>query len=175
MQVYLISILVISFVFCSPALLADNQVVPQGILKLNPYPAPSTSLHDLDGATYSLAQNKGSWVFVHFWASWCGPCREEMPAIQTMISRLEAEGLQIAMINTAEDEDTVFSFVSVYTPDIRPLMDQDGQITETWQPRGLPATYLVDPAGQVRFQALGGRSWDTAPYMTFLRQLIKSE
>jgi len=132
------------------------------------------TLHDLDGETYSLKQDKGAWVFVHFWASWCGPCREEMPAIQNMINTLQADGLKIAMINTAEDEDTVFSFLSAYAPDIRPLMDRDGQVTEKWQPRGLPATYLVDPDGQIRYQALGGRDWDSPPYMTFLRGLITS-
>jgi len=75
-------------------------------------------------------------------------------------------------VSSAEDEDTVFSFLSAYAPDIRPLMDRDGQVTEKWKPRGLPATYLVDPDGQVRYQALGGRAWDSPPYINFLRSLM---
>lgn len=148
---------------------------PKGILKLTPYPAPKIELKDIDGETFNLSETKKHWVFVHFWASWCGPCRKEMPAIQKMWNTLKKEGLKIALINTAEDEDTVFNFLGVYAPDIRALMDRDGQVTEKWRPRGLPATYLVDPSGQVRYQALGGRPWDTTIYMEFLRSLLKQK
>ncbi len=53
------------------------------------------------------------------------------------------------------------------------LLDLDGQVTEAWQPRGLPATYLVDPDGQIRYHALGGRPWDQPDYLEFLRGLLK--
>ena len=158
----------------SPGMAVEPMALPKGILQLEPYPAPTAELKDLDGESYNLKEDKGAWVFVHFWASWCGPCREEMPAIQDMANTLQPEGFKLVMINTAEDEDTVFSFLSAYAPDMRPLMDRDGQVTENWQPRGLPATYLVDPNGKVRYQALGGRAWDTPPYLTFLRDLMKS-
>jgi thiol-disulfide isomerase/thioredoxin len=159
----------------SPGWGLESTSLPKGLLRLSPYPAPATELRDLDGEPYSLEEQKGAWVFVHFWASWCGPCRKEMPAIQNMASILQSEGLQLALINTAEDEDTVFSFLSVHAPNLRPLLDRNGEITEKWQPRGLPATYLVDPRGQVRFQALGGRNWDTPIYLTFLRHLMTSK
>ena len=136
----------------SPGMAVEPMELPKGILQLKPYSAPTTDLKDLDGESYNLYEGKGAWVFVHFWASWCGPCREEMPAIQNMANTLQPEGFKLAMINTAEDEDTVFSFLSAYAPDVRPLMDRDGQVTEIWQPRGLPATYLIDPKGQVRYQ-----------------------
>lgn len=159
----------------SPSIGLENVSLPKGLLQLSGYPSPATNLTDLDGEPYHLAEQRGAWVFVHFWASWCGPCRKEMPAIQNMNNILQSEGLKIALINTAEDEDTVFSFLSAYAPNLRPLMDRDGQITEKWQPRGLPATYLVDPHGRVRYQALGGREWDKPDYLTFLRHLIKSK
>lgn len=147
--------------------------VPTGLLKLTPVIAPTIQLTDIDGKAYRLDHDKGSLVFVHFWASWCAPCRKEMPAIQHMWHKLGKQGLKIALINTAEDEDTVFSFLSTYAPDIRALMDKDGQVTEQWQPRGLPATYLVDQDGYVRYQALGGRAWDEKAYLDFLHTLLK--
>jgi thiol-disulfide isomerase/thioredoxin len=168
-------LVVLCLSFISPGMAREPGTIPNGILLLVPYSAPTTELKDLDGEPYNLKEDNGAWVFVHFWASWCGPCREEMPAIQNMASTMQPEGLRIAIINTAENEDTVFSFLSAHAPDVRPLMDRDGQITEQWQPRGLPATYLVDPDGRVRFQALGGRAWDTLPYLTFLRHLIISK
>lgn len=152
-----------------------DKALPEGILELEPYPAPMLRLADIDGVAYDVNEDADAVVFVHFWASWCGPCRKEMPAIQRMAAVLEPEGLKIAMINTAEDEDTVFSFLAEYAPDLHPLMDRDGQVTEAWEPRGLPATYLVDRRGQVRYQALGGRPWDETAYLNFLRGLLKDE
>ena len=156
------------------SLQAAEPPLPPGVIRLEPFPAPETRLDDLDGQPYALEEDRGSVVFVHFWASWCGPCRREMPAIQRMWQQMEGEGLRIALINTAEDEETVFSFLAGHAPDIRPLMDRDGQRTEAWQPRGLPATYLVDREGLVRYQVLGGRPWDEPAYLDFLHHLLKT-
>jgi thiol-disulfide isomerase/thioredoxin len=152
---------------------------PRGILPLTPRPAPALVLNDIDGNRFDLARllakplvnKKGRWVFVHFWASWCGPCRREMPAIQRMVEKLPELPFELAIVNTAEDEDTVFTFLGVLAPDLVPLMDTDGVATEAWKPRGLPSTYLVDPAGMIRFQALGGRPWDEPAYLRFLKSL----
>ncbi|MBN4080580.1 TlpA family protein disulfide reductase [Beggiatoa alba] len=173
-----LSYLAILFLTSLPFLsLAQDRLpeMPAGLIKLNPYPAPGFLLKDIDNQAYDLSESRQHWVFIHFWASWCGPCRREMPAIQKMWATLEVEGLKIALINTAEDEDTVFNFLGIYAPDIRALMDSDGQVTEQWKPRGLPATFLVDPTGFVRYQALGGRPWDKTIYLNFLRRLLEQK
>jgi thiol-disulfide isomerase/thioredoxin len=113
-------------------------------------------------------------VFLHFWASWCGPCRKEMPAIQRMSELIQDDRLIIVLINTAENEDTIFSFLGETGTELNSLMDRDGLVTESWQPRGLPTTFLVDPNGYVRFQAIGGREWDKDTYVGFLRVLLNS-
>ncbi|QKT03256.1 TlpA family protein disulfide reductase [Ectothiorhodospiraceae bacterium 2226] len=152
---------------------AAEAALPPGVIALEePRPAPSLRLSDMDGNDYDLQEARGRWAFVHFWASWCGPCRRELPALERMVAALEGEPLEIVMINTAEDDDTVWTFLGGVAPELLDtLMDYDGLVTEDWQPRGLPATYLVDPRGQVRYQVLGGREWDTAPYLAFLRSL----
>ena len=127
----------------------------------------------MDGEPWDLENARGHWVFVHFWASWCGPCREEMPTIQTLYSKFDPGLLEIALINTAEPEDTVFEFLAVVAPDITPLMDHDGLVTERWQPRGLPATFFVDPQGRLQYLALGGRPWDMPEYLEFLQNLVE--
>lgn len=147
---------------------------PKGIRPVPAGEAPDFRLADMDGNWFQLKDARGSWVFVHFWASWCGPCRKEMPSIQRMEEKMRDSTLEIVMINTAEDEDTIFSFMSIYAPDMTTLMDRDGLATEPWQPRGLPATYLVDPEGKLRYQALGGRPWDQPGYLDFLRALINA-
>ena len=149
---------------------ADN-ALPKGLRNYTPGPAPAFTLTDIDGTAFSLGEARGGWVFVHFWASWCGPCRKEMPAVQNMAAQLKDADLTVVMINTSEDEDTVFTFLAGVAPDMNSLLDRDGQVTEAWQPRGLPATYLVDPQGNIRYQALGGRPWDQPVYLDFLRGL----
>jgi thiol-disulfide isomerase/thioredoxin len=157
-----------------PAGAGGDITPPTGIRIYNIGPAPDFELADMDGNRDTLSSGRGRWVFLHFWASWCGPCRKEMPAIQRMARLMENEALKIQLVNTAEDEDTVFSFLAGVAPDMTTLMDRDGQVTEVWKPRGLPATYLIDPQGQIRYQALGGREWDQPEYLGFLNALIRS-
>jgi thiol-disulfide isomerase/thioredoxin len=155
----------------APAWPANPPSLPPGVMAVDGTPAPALRLNTLDGAPYDLAGARGRWVFVHFWASWCGPCKREMPAIQRMIARLQGGRIKFVIVNTAETEDTVFTFLAAVAPDVTPLMDTQGRVTEQWQPRGLPASFLVDPQGRIRYQALGGRDWDTPPYLDFLRRL----
>lgn len=165
-------LLVVLMLFASQEAFAlDN--LPKGIMTLDGRHAPPLVLKDLDDNSWDIEQSRGHWVFVHFWASWCGPCRREMPAIQGIYPLFDPSRLEIVLINTAEAEDTVFSFIGVVAPDINPLMDSDGLVTERWQPRGLPATFFVDPNGKLQYLALGGRAWNKPEYINFLKRLIQ--
>ncbi len=144
--------------------------LPRGIMAVDPRPAPLFELADMDGERYRL-RREGGWRFVHFWASWCGPCRREMPALARALPKLADMGIEVVIINTGENEDTVFEFLAAVAPHLPSLLDTDGSVTEAWRPRGLPATFLVDPRGDIRYLALGGRPWDSAPYLAFLRGL----
>ena len=151
---------------------ANALELPQGLIRQDGRPAPALKLEDMDGNTTDLAALRGKWVFVHFWASWCGPCRRELPRLQVLPGKLDEDGFAMVLINTSEDEDTVFTFLAAVAPELNTLLDKDGLATEAWRPRGLPATYLVDPQGRVRYQALGGRPWDEKAYLAFLTALI---
>lgn len=142
---------------------------PPGVLELAPVPAPDLDVVDAEGGRYRLVP--GRWAFVHFWASWCGPCRKEMPAMERMVDALDGVAVDVVLVNTAEDDDTLFLFLAEVAPGLHSYSDRDGTRTEAWRPRGLPATYLVDPQGRVRYQALGGRPWDEPPYLEFLKTL----
>ena len=153
------------------ALSTATESLPEGIMRIDGTVAPDLKLDDIDGEPYDLSTTGGHWRFVHFWASWCGPCRREMPSIQRMIPMLADSELEFVIVNTAETEDAVFSFLGIVAPDLVPLMDSDGLVTENWEPRGLPSTFLVDPTGRIQYLALGGRDWDQPPYVAFLRSL----
>ena len=147
--------------------------LPKGLLVLDGREAPPLVLNDLDGERWDISTARGRWLFVHFWATWCGPCRKEMPTIQAIFPEFDASQLEIVLINTAESEDTVFAFLAEVAPDITPLMDSDGLVTEQWQPRGLPATFFVDPDGRLQYLALGGRPWDSPEYLEFMQRLVR--
>lgn len=166
--VKLILVLFVCWVATAPVSAAE---LPKGLIALDGRPAPALKLSDLSGRSTDLAALRGQWVMVHFWASWCGPCRKEMPTIQSLAGKILSERLRIVLVNTAESDDTAFAFLAIVAPDLDTLMDHDGVVTDLWQPRGLPSTFLVDPAGRLRYLALGGRSWDSEPYLGFLKGL----
>lgn len=158
-----------TFIACT-ANTADE--LPKGIIKIEPaVSAPSLRLANGDGDVTDLHDLRGSWVMVHFWASWCGPCRIELPTVQRMAKQVVPEHIKLVMVNTAEKEDDIISFLFGVAPDLDTLMDSDGVVTNLWQPRGLPSSFFVDPDGKIRYLALGGRPWDTKPYLTFIRSL----
>lgn len=149
--------------------------IPKGIIKLDGSKAPPLVLKNMDGEEYNIEQSRGKWAFIHFWAAWCGPCRREMPTVQKMHDLIKDTPIDIVLINTAEDEDTIFSFLSVVAPNMTTLMDRDGLVTERWQPRGLPATFLVSPQGTLEYIALGGRTWDKPEFLNFIKHLAKQK
>jgi len=149
--------------------------LPDGIIELDAGPATDFSISDYDGKTYTLAQSRGKWVLVHFWASWCGPCRREMPKIAGLIQDTAGQPLDIVLVNTAEDEDTIFSFLGGVAPALHSYMDRDGLLTQKWAPRGLPTTFFIDPQGRRRYLALGGRPWDLPAYREFIESLLKAK
>ncbi|VAW52361.1 hypothetical protein MNBD_GAMMA05-712 [hydrothermal vent metagenome] len=147
---------------------------PFGIRHYEIGQAKNFNLPDIDGENFQLDSTRGKWVFLHFWASWCGPCQEEMPTIQRLAETFDDNMLKIVMINTAEDEDTIFTFLSAINVDVNSLMDMDGLVTEVWKPRGLPTTFLINPEGEVKYQAIGGREWGNPIYINFIKQLVSN-
>lgn len=154
-----------------PLSLAMPAAPPEGLLALPGRQAPVLRLADLEGRVTDLEQFRGRWVMVHFWAGWCGPCRKELPALERMRRQLAGRAPELIMVNTAESDDEVFTFLSAIAPALTSLLDRDGAVTDRWQPRGLPSTFLVDPHGRLRYIALGGREWDSLSYLGFLRSL----
>jgi thiol-disulfide isomerase/thioredoxin len=152
---------------------AEGLQPPFGIRPYDIGKAENFVLKDIDGEPFVLDSTRGHWVFLHFWASWCGPCKKEMPIIQALANQFDKNELQVVMVNTAEDEDTVFEFLAGINVSLNCLLDKDGQVTEIWKPRGLPTSFLIDPEGNVRYQAIGGREWNKPEYQAFIRELIE--
>lgn len=168
-----IILLSLSCLLFTTNIIAADQALLKGIRHYDIGMAPDFKLDDIDGEPFELKDTRGSWVFLHFWASWCGPCRLEMPTIEKLMDKIKSDKFKVIMVNTAEDDDTIFTFLGSIGVDATSLMDSDGLITEQYKPRGLPTTFLINPAGYIKYQAIGGREWDKQEYIEFINTLLK--
>jgi len=105
-------------------------------------PAPSVNLPALDGGARDLAQERGKVVLLNFWATWCIPCRTEMPELQGLADDLQGEPFVLFTIDLQEDASTITPFRQELGLRLPVLLDQDGDVTRTYGVRALPATFL---------------------------------
>ncbi|HIE53784.1 MAG TPA: TlpA family protein disulfide reductase, partial [Chromatiaceae bacterium] len=133
--------------------------------------APQFELTDIDGRIYRLSDYRGKVLIVNFWATWCPPCREEMPSMERAWQEIKDQQMVMIAINVGEDEDAVFQFTASYPVTFPLLLDQDSEVAGAWGVRGLPTTYVVDPQGRIVYRAIGGREWDDPELLQAVRAL----
>ncbi len=155
------------FLAYSVSALADNSLthLEKEIL------APQLSLFDMDGVKHQLADYKGKTIIVNFWATWCPPCRAEMPSMERAWQKIKDDNIVMLAVNVGEDEETIFSFLGDYPVNFTILLDQSGHTIEKWPVKGLPTTFIISPKGEITYQAIGGREWDSDALLKRIRQL----
>lgn len=122
------------------------------------FSAPDFTLDLLTGGQTTLSDLRGQVVMVNLWASWCLPCREEMPAIENVYQEYKLKGLEVLAVNTTyQDRETeVTDFVKQFGLTFPILLDKTGAVSNRYQLRGLPSTYFVDRKGVIRSLVVGG-------------------
>lgn len=125
------------------------------------FSAPDFSLPALSGQPLRLSSQRGKAVLLNFWATWCLPCRTEMPAIERLYQRHKAVGLKVIAINLDVLSTTgVEEFVKEVQVTFPILLDPGWLTVQSYRVLGLPTTYLIDRAGNVVVRELGARNWD---------------
>jgi peroxiredoxin len=139
-----------------------------------PIPAPAFKLKDMDDDSHDLQEYAGKVILLNFWATWCPPCRREMPSMERLYQELQAEGFVVVAINQFEDPDHVFAFTGQLSedPTFPILFDRDSRVAESYNVKGLPSTYLIDRQGRVRYRAIGGREFDHPDVVALIRGLL---
>jgi len=139
-------------------------------------PAPDFSLPKLGGGRTSLSEARGKLVLLHFWATWCVPCRHEMPLLHHMEQGLDAAKFRMICINVDRgDSDDVRKFIDTVSPQFHTLLDPEGSVRNRYAVRGLPTTYLIGSDGKIIGRIVGERDWSTGAAHAMLAALLKQE
>lgn len=130
-------------------------------------------LEDMKGALTKLSSYRGKFVFLNFWATWCGPCRIEMPSMQRVYEELKGEGFVIVAVNLQEDRKLVKRFLDQYGLTFPVLLDKTGRVGATYGARSIPTTYLIDREGYIIGRAIGAREWDTPEIQSLFQEILE--
>ncbi|HEY1269889.1 MAG TPA: TlpA disulfide reductase family protein [Candidatus Binatia bacterium] len=134
--------------------------------------APDFTLADPAGRRVSLKDFHGKVVFLNFWATWCGPCRDEMPMMEALHREFKDQGLAVIAVNFEEDKQSVRSFFDELGLTFHALLDPDGKVSERYNAISLPLTYIIDRNGRFVAMAIGIRPWDGAEAKALIRDLL---
>ena len=149
-------------VLLAPASFSSAQMLtsPGGTM---PDIVPLFELQDIEGNLVSLEDQRGKVVMINFWATWCPPCIEEMPAMDALKTALSDKPFEILAVNMSEDREAIETFLERTGFDLSfpLLLDPGGIVADKYAVRGLPATMLVDPHGNFAFGGVGARKWDS--------------
>lgn len=119
-------------------------------------PAPEFTLTGLAGEQYSLSELQGKTVIINFWATWCAPCREEMPDLQEIHEEYADEGLVILAVNANEPPETVQAFVDEFDLTFPILLDNQRAVAALYEVQAYPSTFFVDRDGRIRVDTYSG-------------------
>lgn len=136
--------------------------------------APAFSLPDIySGEQKTLEQYRGKVVYLDFWASWCGPCRQSLPLLNTLRDELGSDKFEVVAINLDEDPEDGKQFLEKYPVNYPVLTDTTGDSPQKYQLTGMPTSYLIDQQGNLRGAHQGFRTGDIDKIRTIVKKLIK--
>jgi thiol-disulfide isomerase/thioredoxin len=135
--------------------------------------APNFTLKSLGGKNLKLSEMTGNVVLINFWASWCGPCREEMPLLNDLHKKYEPLGFTVLGINVEEDARNARGFLKNFPVDFPVLLDNKNQVSKQYNVIAMPTTVVVDRDGKMRFLHKGYKPGDEEKYRKMVKKLVR--
>src|SRR6202011_4235235 len=138
-------------------------------------PAPQFALDARGGSKISLKQYKGQVVMLNFWASWCGPCRQEMPLLESIYKKYNKMGFTLIGVNVEPDSKDAEGFLKqLQTPVSFPVIyDKDSTVSKAYDVQGMPSTVIIDRKGNIRVLHRGYKPGDENEYLDSIRTLVR--
>ncbi|MBC7803203.1 MAG: TlpA family protein disulfide reductase [Candidatus Parcubacteria bacterium] len=134
--------------------------------------APALALRDVEGRVHRLEDYRGKVVLVNFWATWCEPCREEMPSMNRLRASLAGQPFEVLAVNLAESETRIRRFLEQLPLAFPVLMDRDSAVAKAWQARVLPVSFLLGPDGRIRYSAVGELDWTSERVRKAIQEML---
>ena len=132
------------------------------------------TLDDLTGKKIQLSSLKGKVILVNFWATWCPPCRAEMPGMEKLYQTLKSNpDFVMLAVDSQEDPATVKAFIEKNKYHFPVLLDQNGTVTAQYSIRAFPTSYIIDRKGRVIGGVVGARAWETPGMLKGLQKLLQ--
>ena len=150
--------------FFSPIALAQSEKT---------VPAPDFTLKSLSGEEVSLSQHRGKYVLVNFWATWCGPCKMEMPSLETLYQRFKSKNFSLlAISNDMFGAKIVEPFIKAHGLSFPILLDQQLQASNKFGVVSLPTTFMIDPKGNIIGELRGAEDWASPDNLLYFENLL---
>lgn len=136
-------------------------------------PAPDFSLQSFSGEQVSLSDHQGDVVMINFWATWCGPCRQEMPILDELYSRYERAGFQLLGVNIDDEPQRAKDMIAELGVSFPVLFDNTKEVSELYSVQAMPVSVMVDREGKVRYVHHGYKPGYEDKYLDQIRELIR--
>jgi thiol-disulfide isomerase/thioredoxin len=161
---------------CGGFLLAMMLALAAGAAELKPANgarALPLVLKTLDGAVHDLAKYRGKVVLVNFWATWCEPCRDEMPSIERLKAKFAGQPFEVLAVNVDEPESRVRAFLEKTPLQLTVVLDPGKAVTKNWNARILPASYVLGRDGRVHYSVVGEMDWSLDSNVKIMEALMR--
>jgi peroxiredoxin len=142
-----------------PKSTGEGPVSPFEIDKLEHQKAPDFTLKDITGTERTLSALRGTVVMINFWATWCPPCKEEMPSLNTLYSRMKLKRFEILTVSADNTLDAVEKYIEDHDFDFQVLWDEDQRVMRAYKVFSLPTTFLIDRNGVIVRIFMGAYDW----------------
>jgi peroxiredoxin len=136
-------------------------------------PAPQFALAARGGSEINLAQYKGQVVMINFWASWCGPCRQEMPLLESIYKKYNKLGFTLLGVNVEPDSKAADDWLKQTPVSFPILYDKESKVSKMYDVSGMPSTVIIDRKGNLRVLHHGYKPGDENEYLDSIRTLIR--
>jgi peroxiredoxin len=136
-------------------------------------PAPQFALAARGGKTVNLAQYKGQVVMINFWATWCGPCRQEMPLLESIYKKYNKMGFTLIGVNVEPDSKPAEDWLKATPVSFPILFDTKSEVSKMYEVSGMPSTVILDRKGNVAFIHHGYKPGDENEYQDSIRKLVR--